>query len=211
MATFLKAFTLCLVINLAAYGLAHADEAVAPPTSNRPWFGVHFAAGFPNPAQVGLDFLSANETFGFSIRGGNIQRGVSGVDANLKNLEAQFRYHPWSSAFYYGVAVGHRSAQVEKTDWVSNQRVKATVEATSEYLTPQVGWVWMFNNGLNLGFELGYLLPLNPKTSFATDADASMTSQNSYKNLEKTVADQGDYLAKLALPHFTLIRLGWSY
>lgn len=193
-----------------------AEEPKAAPTSgaswSRPLFGVHAALGFPHVTTVGLDLVTASRTWGFALIGGAFNAdGPESTKIDMKNTEVQARYHPWASAFYVGLGYGNHQVKIEKTENIQGFDAKAEANVKANYFKPQLGWIWQYDAGLSVGFELGYLAPSGNTTDFSSNAPGAITGTQEYLNLEKDVKDNGDKFGKMGLPFVTLLRLGWMF
>ncbi len=192
-----------------------AEEKIEQKTSRtrelKSRLGLHATLGVPHPTEVGLDFLTANESFGFSLLGGSSSATFSDTKIGISHMELQLRYHPWSSAFYLGLGTGNHTVKASKTETVSGVPVKAEVEIKSPYLSPQVGWIWLWDSGFNLGFQVGAIVPSGNTTSFTTDAPTLVQLHPDYLKLEKDVKDAGDKFGQSTLPLLTLVRVGWLF
>lgn len=171
------------------------------------------ALGFPHPLTVGLDFLLPSKVFGFSLIGGSYKReeGDTNTDAEIRNMEIQARYHPGGEAFFLGLAVGSHVVTVTRTESILTIPVRGEAEVQTTYLTPQLGWVKTWDSGLSVGFQLGWLIPGNPTTSFESDAPWLIMLTPDYADLEREVKEQGDDLGGRSLPFLTLLRVGWMF
>lgn len=181
-------------------------------SSRSPHFGFHAALGFPHPTTAGLDYLSPSRQWGVSAIGGAFKQEIQDkVNADIQSLELQARYHPWSSAFYIGLGAGNHTVKADKTENVQGTMVRAEAEVKASYVTPQIGWIAMWDSGFTLGFQLGALIPSSTNTSFTSNAPTALQTTTDYLNLKKDVEDNGDKFGKMTVPYVSLLRVGWMF
>jgi hypothetical protein len=81
----------------------------------------------------------------------------------------------------------------------------ASIEATSRYLAPEIGWRWMWESGFFLGLDLGWQFILSPRTSVDVPANAFPPDKlKDYTDLANKLAAQG-------FPVLSLLQLGWYF
>lgn len=143
--------------------------------------------------------------------GGHTQGTVQGYDVDISNVELQFRYHPWMTSFFMGLATGNHVVKVSKSQVFMGQTVNGEAKINAGYVTPQFGWIKTWDSGFTLGLELGWLVPTSNSTDFTSNAPASVQSTSDYQQFESDVKDQGDQLGKSGVPYVTVVRLGWVF
>ena len=185
-------------------------EKTAAPKEN--YYGASAALGIPHPINFNFNFVHSSRLFSAEIGGGSYKFKVSGADLEIKNTQIGLHYHPWAGSFFVGAIYGTRSLTGEKTDVVSGFNATVKAEITSNYLTPMVGWLWGADNGGFFGsIELGYLMPSNVKTTLTTNAPTAVQTTTAYQDLESDVKNTGKKAGEMALPHITLVKLGWLF
>jgi hypothetical protein len=197
----------------AEKALAPIEKDLRKPDANQGHhFGLHVAAGLPHPLTAGLDYLSPSRTWGASLITGSFSATVSDTKVGISNMELQLRYHPWSSAFYVGLGGGNHTVKAERTETISGfGAVNAEAEVKAAYVSPQIGWLAMWDSGFTLGFQIGAVIPSGTTTEFTTDAPALAQATTEYQQLEADVKDEGDKYGKMTLPYLTLLRIGWLF
>lgn len=126
------------------------------------------------------------------------------TDARLDRfnaLDLDLRVFPFRGPFFVGSSFGRQwleGAVIESTV-VGPQT--ATVDITTWYATPRVGWMWTWESGFLLGVDVGVQFKLSADRTVTLPPGATPDIRNRVENL----ADLG---ASYPLPSFHL-RLGW--
>jgi hypothetical protein len=143
-----------------------------------------FPAFIANPL---LDLVGANS--------GTTSATLGQFDA----YEVHLRFFPARRVFFIGASFGRQSLQGTLTESTTQQ--SARVDLTTWYFTPRIGWLWRFEPGLLLGFDLGVQLKLASDQVVVLPASATPDIRQRVENL----ADLG---ASYPLPSLRL-RIGW--
>lgn len=187
-------------------------EPLEKPDNAEHLFGAHAALSVPHPLTLGLDYVHSSRFFSMGAATGQFGLTVSDVKVNIKNTELALRYHPWAGSFYIGAIYGNQNVTAEKTEVIQGQSITGKADVKSNYITPNVGWLWgAQNSGFFMSMELGFQSPSNVKTEFSSNADVFIQAQPEYKELEKDVIKQGDDLGNMGLPHLVLMKIGWLF
>jgi hypothetical protein len=128
---------------------------------------------------------------------------LGSVTAGYRDFNVAAKWYPWRRAFFLGAALGRRSFEASATDDVSG--VKASLEVESTYLAPEIGWRWVWNNGLFLGMDLGYQIILSSRTKL--DIPSAGVSVDTTKD----VTDAGDEIGEIGLPIVSLLQVGFFF
>jgi hypothetical protein len=128
--------------------------------------------------------------------------------ANLDDfsaVELDLRYFPFSGAFFVGASGGRQHVQGTVTDssTVLTGRQTASLEVTSWFATPRLGWLWRFDSGFTIGFDVGVQLALASSKTVVMPSQASQSQKDSVNNLV-------DAASKIPLPALNL-RIGWLF
>lgn len=199
--------------------------------SNEHLFGLHADLNIPHILGYGLDYWHSSRLFSISVNLGGYtennlgkyNKDAEGASLKLSNQEAVLRYHPFMGAFYLGASYGQHklSGSITRTMSAAGGSASADVKVdlTANYLTPHIGWMMVWDFGLSLGFDLGYLLPNNVKTDYSdriynitgpateTDVRNSADYQKARNDLDKGATDIGSQ----NIPYIALIRIGWMF
>ena len=186
--------------------------------------GPSVSLGLPQPLTYGLEILHGGLIGGaFSL--GSMNTKVSGTKIALSNWDARFRWFPWRSSFFGGLAFGQQkaSAEVEKDalDIGGPTKYDASIKlvAKTSYVTPHVGWSSSWDSGFTLGFDVGVQLPVKSKEEFNAKFDGNLNSTQeaqlkdtaAYKKLETDAKSLAKKVGKTPLPYLSLLRVGWLF
>lgn len=184
----------------------------AAPQHRENYFGLHGAVGLPNPITYGLDYIHSSGLFSMEVSGGAYSFKYQGADIDLKNTQVGLRWHPWAGSFFLGAAYGSRTISGSKSDTVSGIPATVKAEVKSNYATPMLGWLWgAKDGGFFAGMEFGWQIPSGVTTDISTNAPASIQAQATYQTLDSDVRDAAKKVGDTALPHITLLKLGWLF
>lgn len=188
----------------------------------------------PHPLNLGLD-ARFHRMFSVGVNGGylpvNLTIGGTATQISLTNYEARARWHPFSGAFFLGGAFGQQrvSARASKSIALAVQAGDQTVSLPlnldvslnlqSWYATPHLGWMWIFDSGFCLGFELGVQWGFGSRSSFDISIqDPTLNSyltqvkeDQEYKDLRNSIEGAGNKIGNAVLPFVTALRIGWLF
>lgn len=126
------------------------------------------------------------------------------TDARLDQFNAfdlDLRVFLFGGRFFLGSSFGRQSLKGTVTENTTLGPQTATVDLTTWYATPRAGWIWTFEHGFFLGFDLGVQFKLSADRMVTVPPGATANTRNQVDNL----ADLG---ASYPLPSLHL-RLGW--
>jgi hypothetical protein len=116
-------------------------------------------------------------------------------------VELDLRIFPFSGAFFVGASGGRQHVQGTVTESTLAGRQTASLEVSSWFATPRLGWLWRFDPGFTIGFDLGVQLSLASSKTVVMPPQASQSQRDSVNNLV-------DAASKIPLPALNL-RIGW--
>jgi hypothetical protein len=145
-----------------------------------------FPAFIANPL---LDLVGANSAT------------TSATLGQFNAFDLDLRVFPFRGPFFVGASFGRQSLQGVLTERTALGPQSATLDLTTWYMTPRAGWLWWFERGLLLGFDLGIQLKLTSDQVVTLPPSATPDIQQRVRNL----ADLG---ASYPLPSLRL-RIGW--
>lgn len=167
--------------------------------------------GFPHPAEVSLEGKYL-DLFGFQAAYGFLPEiTISNVKAKMNAWDVRARWFPFRGAMFIGAAYGQQTLTGSKSDTISGVPVQATVEVKTNYITPHLGWRWVWESGFFMGVDFGWQLASSAKTTVSTNAPAAVQATTEYISLRGKVTDAGNDLGETGLPSVTFIRLGWLF
>ncbi|MGZ6124728.1 MAG: hypothetical protein ACXWLR_07195 [Myxococcales bacterium] len=126
------------------------------------------------------------------------------IDARLDRFNAfdlDLRVFPFRGKFFVGSSLGRQSLQGAVTESTALGPQTATVDLTTWYATPRLGWLWTFEPGFLLAFDVGVQLKLVADRAVTVPPGATPDVTDRVNNL----ADLG---ASYPLPALRL-RIGW--
>lgn len=159
---------------------------------------------FPPNVMVGgelkvIGYIGASFEYGVFPR----SQAVSGYSLSINSWSAGLRAYPFRGAFFVGAVLGRYDLTGTETSGIpGGTATTTTLNVTSMYLGPQIGWKWAFDFGLFLGLNLGY--------GFSLDYKSVLTPLNATGDL-KTAQENVDKYLKPGVPIFTLLELGWLF
>ena len=131
-------------------------------------------------------------------------------------LESGARYYPFKFPLYVSAGFGFR--QLRLTTDVSSFTIEGESLATSGslnlstvYFTPTVGWTFSLSKDLFLGMEVGAQLPLIASGDLYLQDSATGANSDTSDTLKTNSATAMSRIARLPIPKFTLIRLTWYF
>jgi len=173
--------------------------------------GPYIEGGLPRLASFGaegkwLDLL------GLSVGYGMIpQITLSQVQMKLTGWDARFKIYPFRSSFFLGVAYGSQTFTGSMTQSISGISTTGTVVQDNTFITPHIGWNWIWDSGFFMGADIGVQLSMGQTNTFTSDATALVKTTAQYTALQKSVLDKADLLGKTPLPLLTLLKVGYFF
>ncbi|HEX4384611.1 MAG TPA: hypothetical protein VH083_16730 [Myxococcales bacterium] len=118
-------------------------------------------------------------------------------------FEGELRIFPFCGSFFLGSSFGHQSLKAAVTQSTETGPQSGSIDVTTLYATPRIGYLWTFGPGFTLGLDVGAQLKLSATRNVTLPPGASQETQNDTNNLV-------DVASNYPLPSFHL-RLGWQY
>lgn len=152
---------------------------------------------------------------------------IQDTDANIIHFEARAVLYPFLGSFFIGSAIGNRKvdAKIDVCVYLSNYSgacipARSFLKVRTSYITPQFGWLFMWDSGLTLGTEFGVQIPIESGSLdfwsevYSNDENKIKAVYDSYtfQNHQRNIRDDiGDYFRKNALPFWNIIKVGWLF
>ncbi|HYS79905.1 MAG TPA: hypothetical protein VEM76_04315 [Anaeromyxobacteraceae bacterium] len=127
---------------------------------------------------------------------------LSNVTVGMKNWSIGAKVYPFHGSFFLGAAFGGRSFTGSKIDDSTGTPLKATVDVSSTYLAPEIGWRWVRNSGFFMGMDLGWQFVVSNSTTLTAPAGVSQSTR-------QDVQDKGNQLGRSGLPILGLLQVGF--
>ncbi len=198
----------------------NADAHVSSPTTPLPKGpGVRVGAllgiiSVPRPINLELS-LKPNDLLGFGIGYSMFPPiEINKVKAGIQAFNAVGRVFPFKGAFYLGVGFGYQMVDIEATDEIDGDEVTATVEESNFFITPQVGWLWIWDSGFALGINAGvqFALSSDPKVTLTDARGREIRGPNDEEEeLQDDVKNIGELVADIPIPAVDLLKLGFYF
>ncbi len=118
-------------------------------------------------------------------------------------FDADIRVFPFGGAFFLGSSFGRQSFKAAVTESTALGPQTGSVDLTTVYATPRLGYLWTFGPGIVLGVDAGVQLKLSNEQHVTMPAGSSQSMQDDAQSLV-------DFAGSLPLPSFHF-RLGWQY
>jgi hypothetical protein len=193
----------------------------AEPRSYR--VGVSASLSLPHMLNFAIDSMIGSN-FSVSLNYGNVTRSLNNVDVSLKHQDIRLRWFPYSTSFFVGLGLGQHQLTGELDRNIKlitlNQTVSVhgKLDASATYAVPHVGWFSIWESGFVVGFDIGYLLPANSKSTFShrfkdapAGTEATLTETADFKKLKSDLEDSAKKNASSPTPFTSLLRLGWMF
>lgn len=185
--------------------------------------GASASLAFPHVINLAIESM-VFQKFGFSINYGSINRNLNGVDASIKHTDIRFRWFPWNTSFFAGLGFGHHEVSGELRREIKEPTSKKSITTTGKlaasanFALPHIGWFAVWDSGLSVGFDLGYLIPFGAKSKFTATfsnppegTDAALRSTPEFSTMKSDLEDTAEAYASKPLPYVTLVRIGWLF
>jgi hypothetical protein len=118
-------------------------------------------------------------------------------------FDADLRVFPFAGAFFLGSSFGRQSFKAAVTESTVLGPQTGTIDLTSIYATPRLGYLWTFGPGIVLGLDAGVQLKLSKDQHVNMPAGSTQSMQDNAQSLV-------DFAGSIPLPSFHF-RLGWQY
>lgn len=118
-------------------------------------------------------------------------------------FDADLRVFPFAGAFFLGSSFGRQSFKAAVTESTALGPQTATIDLTTIYATPRLGYLWTFGPGIVLGLDAGVQLKLSKDQHVNMPAGSTQSMQDNAQSLV-------DFAGSVPLPSFHF-RLGWQY
>ena len=170
-----------------------------------------------------VDVMHINKMLGSPIKTNKDGADIQKINATFKHQEIRAVIYPFMGSFFIGAAIGNRDiamsadANVDVSGTVG--QVSGYLKVKNQYVTPQLGWLAVFDNGFSIGTELGAQLPISKGTGHRSIAILStggvpvsaITSSGGYKEVEKRLDDMIHTLQRQVFPFWNIIKIGWLF
>jgi hypothetical protein len=144
----------------------------------------------------------------------------------LRAFQGVARWFPFKGSFFVGAGLGYQTFRASLTNTIQSNGQSGTLTTTADlsgmFVSPQIGWLFVWNSGFTLGISIGAQIPL-PKDPVATteyngetvpdQANASFPQQivDKSNDMKDTIRTLGKLANKYPMPNIDLLRLGFFF
>ncbi len=166
-------------------------------------WGLNVGVGFPFVTQAGVNYIASPDlTFYAAYNALNVDVGTAKVDLTLP--EVGLLYHPFSGAFFVGLAIGQESLGVSSTDVTTGITARADVDALTA--AARLGWMWgKSNGGFWAGVDASFINPMGADVSVT--APGLPTTAQEYRD----VVEAAEKFGETAYFNITFLRIGYIF
>mgnify|MGYP001580186530 CR=1 FL=1 len=145
---------------------------------------------------------------------------LGGSSIGYNTFDGRARWFPFRGSFFLGAAFGNQSLTASGSNSISTGGGSITTDlnigVSTLYLTPHLGWRWVWESGFMMGMDFGWQAALATTTTLTLSlsdktAEAAVKATDDYKTLESNVTSMGDRIGKAGLPSLTLLSMGYLF
>jgi hypothetical protein len=140
----------------------------------------------------------------------------------LRAFQGVARWFPFGGSFFVGSGLGYQTFKASLSKTVQNGMLTTEADLSGVFISPQLGWLFVWRSGFALGITLGAQVPL-PKDPVATStyngqkvpdqpgAGFSQEVVDQSNDNKDTVTTLGKLANKYPIPNIQLLRLGFFF
>jgi hypothetical protein len=175
----------------------------------------------PRPAEIEAG-VRLHDTISLGLKYSMLPTLSAGNDAariQLDATQAVFRWFPFHGRFYVGSGLGYQRLKVSFKENVDGGALNVLADMSTFFVSPQVGWLWVWPSGFSLGINLGVQIPF-PKDAdvtttyngqpLAAGAGSSIVAGSAAKDSDK-VKNAANVVMRYPLPDFDLLKIGFFF
>lgn len=168
---------------------------------------------FPHPAEAAVEVIFSKA---FSIKYSKSLEPsfkVDGSEADLDNQSFGIRAYPGQGAMFFGLAYGKHEVNANRYENINGFDTNIYAHAEAEYVTPSVGWKWVYESGFTVGLEFGWLFPFNGNAQVSSNQDLNplVNGNDEYQQNRRDVEDAARKYVNNGLPSIGLLEIGWTF
>jgi hypothetical protein len=186
-------------------------------------FGATIALTVPHVRNFALESVFYHN-YGVSLNYGTVTESIDSIAVAVKHADVRVRWFPWQSSFFAGLVFGQHTlngelSRVAKIPSTSKYvAIHGKLEASANYFAPQIGWFAMWDGGITLGADIGYLIPSKPTYSFSSTVSddpvgtaAEVEATKEYADMKGDLESSAKTFISKYVPMITIIRMGWMF
>lgn len=165
--------------------------------------GPMLGAGFPGFMTVGANariakLIGVGFNYGYSP-----EVSVSSIAISGWNMEGYARIYPFKSPFFVGAGVGAQKLSGKSSQ--SGGTAAGSVATT--YVAPTVGFMWTWDFGLAVGFDVGVQIPVSNTRQYDATFAGIAVPDSQLKDLDDTLKKIGT----TPIPVLNALRIGFLF
>jgi hypothetical protein len=165
--------------------------------------GPMLGAGFPGFMTVGANARVA-KLIGLGVNYGySPEVSVSSMSVSAWNMEGYARLYPFKSPFFIGAGVGTQKLSGK----ASQSGGTAAGSVTTTYVAPTLGFMWTWDFGLALGFDVGVQIPVSNTRQYDATFAGIAVPDSELKDLDDTLKKIGT----TPIPVVNALRVGFLF
>jgi hypothetical protein len=196
-----------------------------PAPQKRPRIGVMLGlVSLPRPIQVEatfrpFDLLSLSAQYSMLP---DLTAPGGSASLQLRAYQGIVRFFPFSGSFFIGSGLGFQTFRASLTTEVQGGTLVTTADASAPFVSPQLGWLFVWESGFTLGITLGvqFSLPQEPKlpATYNGQPVPDMPGPGVPSEVVERVEESREEIRTLAhlatkypLPNLDLLRIGFFF
>ncbi len=165
--------------------------------------GPMLGAGFPGFMTVGANARIA-KLIGLGVNYGySPEVTVSSMSVSAWNMEGYARLYPFKSPFFIGAGVGTQKLSGK----TSQSGGTAAGSVTTTYVAPTLGFMWTWDFGLAVGFDVGVQIPVSNTRQYDATFAGIAVPDSELKDLDDTLKKIGT----TPIPVVNALRVGFLF
>jgi hypothetical protein len=140
----------------------------------------------------------------------------------LRAFQGVARWFPARGAFFLGAGLGYQQLAVSLDRTVEGGRLTVATDMSGLFVSPQLGWLWVWRSGLALGITIGAQIPIPSEPSVDVayggqpvpdQANATFSQQvvDSARDARTEVRSRARLASRYPLPNLDLLRIGFFF
>jgi hypothetical protein len=198
-----------------------------PPPAEAPLPRIGVTLGIislPRPIEIeatyrALDALSVSGQYSMLP---DLEAPGGSAKLRLRAFQGIARWFPFKGSFFLGSGIGYQTFNASLSKTVENGTLTTTLDMSGLFVSPQLGWLFVWRSGFALGLTLGAQVPL-PKDPVATStyngqnvpdqpgAGFSQEVVDQSRDNKDTVTTLGKLANKYPIPNIELLRIGFFF
>lgn len=140
----------------------------------------------------------------------------------LRAFQGIARWFPFKGSFFLGSGVGYQTFQASLSKTVEGGTLTTTADLSGVFVSPQLGWLFVWQSGFALGLQLGVQIPLPKDPVVPSTYNGQPVPSQPGPGFSQEVVDQsadakdqvttlGKLANKYPIPNIQLLRIGFFF